>query len=204
MIKSLCATGKLIDQKCLFGHSLENLLKPKPRANSERLEQAFDRYYPALFRYFRYRGADTDTANDLASAVFERALGNLTGYDLRRSQIQTWLFAIARNLSINHWKAARDHTFAQLNEDVPIPDDPPLEQVVMLIQDKEQILSAIQKLDERAREILALKFGGPLTNRQIAGITGLTESNVGTILYRSLLKLRTLLASDQMKVRDDR
>ena len=204
MIKSLCATGKRIDQKCLFGHLLETLLKPKPHSNSERLEQAFDRYYPALFRYFRYRGADAETANDLASATFERALENLAGYNPRRSQIQTWLFAIARNLSINHWKTARDHTLAPLDEDMPVPDDPPLEQIVVLIQDREQILSAIQMLDERAREILALKFGGPLTNRQIAELTSLTESNVGVILYRSLLKLRNLLASVQMEARHDR
>jgi RNA polymerase sigma-70 factor (ECF subfamily) len=183
---------------------LELFLKPNSHSNSERLEQAFDRYYPALFRYFRYRGADADTANDLASATFERALKNLAGYDPRRSQIQTWLFAIARNLSINHWKAASNHTIAPLDEDMPIPDDPPLEQAVVLIEDKEQILSAVQTLDERAREILALKFGGPLTNRQIAGLTGLTESNVGIILYRSLLKLRTLLTSAQMEARDDR
>ena len=178
-------------------------MKPNSHSNSERLEQAFDRYYPALFRYFRYRGAEADAANDLASATFERALDNLGSFDPRRSQIQTWLFAIARNLSINHWKAASNHPLAPLDEDMPAPDDPPLEQVVEFTQHREQILSAIQTLDERAREILALKFGGPLTNRQIAGLTGLTESNVGVILYRSLLKLRTLLASDQMEARHD-
>ena len=179
-------------------------MKPNSHRNAAQIEQAFDRYYPALFRYFRYRGADMDTANDLATTVFERALENLAGYDPRRSQIQTWLFAIARNLSINHWKAASNHTFTPLDEDMPVPDDPPLEQAVMLTQDKEHILSAVQTLDERAREILALKFGGPLTNRQIAGLTGLTESNVGVILHRSLLKLRTLLAPDQMEARNDR
>jgi RNA polymerase sigma factor (sigma-70 family) len=182
---------------------LETFLKPNSHRNDAKLEQAFDRYYPALFCYFRYRGVDADMANDLASATFERALENLDSYDTRRSQIQTWLFAIARNLSINYRKAVNNHTLAPLDEDVPIPDDPSLEQVLMLIQDKEQILSAVQTLDERAREILALKFGGPLTNRQIAGITGLTESNVGVILYRSLLKLRTLLASAQMDARHD-
>ena len=42
------------------------------------LEQAFERYYPAVFRYFRYRGADPETANDLASSTFEQALKNLS------------------------------------------------------------------------------------------------------------------------------
>jgi RNA polymerase sigma factor (sigma-70 family) len=157
------------------------------------LEQAFERFYPAVFRYFRYRGADADTANDLASATFEQALKNLSRYDPHKAQIQTWLFAIAHNLGINHWKAEK-HT-AALAEDLPVPDEPSLEQALILVQDKEQVLQALQALDGRAREILALKFGGLLTNRQIATLTKLTESNVGVILYRGLLKLRNLLAN---------
>lgn len=165
------------------------------------IEQAFERYYPAVFRYFRYRGADSETANDLASSTFEQALKNLSRYDPRKAQIQTWLFAIAHNLGINHWKAEKQT--APLDDDLPIPDDPPLEQALILIQDKEQILQALQSLDRRAREILALKFGGLLTNRQIAELNDLTESNVGVILYRSLLKLRILLANDQPEAHHD-
>ena len=165
------------------------------------IEQAFERYYPAVFRYFRYRGADSETANDLASSTFEQALKNLSRYDPRKAQIQTWLFAIAHNLGINHWKAEKQT--APLDDDLPIPDDPPLEQALILIQDKEQILQALQSLDRRAREILALKFGGLLTNRQIAELINLTESNVGVILYRSLLKLRILLANDQPEAHHD-
>jgi len=176
-------------------------LKPNSHSNSEQLEQAFDRYYPAIFRYFRYRGADVDTANDLASATFERALENLNRFDSHRAQIQTWLFAIARNLSINHWKSEKQ--LVSLDEDLSIPDEPHLEETIVFTQDKEQILLALQLLDDHAREIIALKFGGPLTNRQIAEFTGLTESNVGVILYRSLLKLRKLLVSDTLEARHD-
>jgi RNA polymerase sigma-70 factor (ECF subfamily) len=165
------------------------------------LEQAFERYYPAVFRYFRYRGADSETANDLASSTFEQALRNLSRYDPRKAQIQTWLFTIAHNLGINHWKAEKQT--APLDDDLPISDDLPLEQSLMLLEDKEQVMQALQFLDLRAREILALKFGGLLTNRQIAGLTNLTESNVGVILYRSLMKLRALLASTQAEVRHE-
>ena len=177
-------------------------MKPNSHPGAEQLEQAFDRYYPAIFRYFRYRGADVDTANDLASATFERALKNLNRFDPRRAQIQTWLFAIARNLSISHWKAEKQTI--PLDEDLPIPDGSLPEQTILLTQDRGTILLALQSLDSRSREILALKFGGPLTNRQIAELTSLTESNVGVILYRSLLKLRTLLASETMETRHDR
>ena len=166
------------------------------------LSQAFDRYYPAIFRYFRYRGADAETANDLAAATFERALRRLHQFDPRKAQIQTWLFAIAHSLSVNHWKAGKETL--PLEDNLSLPDDPSPEEIVILTQDKERVLKAVRRLDGRSREILALKFGGPLTNREIAELTGLTESNVGVILCRSLLKLRTLLAEPQLEARHDR
>jgi len=160
------------------------------------LERAFDTYYPAIFRYFRYRGADADTANDLAAATFERALAGLPQFDRRKAQIQTWLFTIAHNIAINYWKFEAAHTTELLDGDMQIADEATLEETVLLTQEKEQILLAIQSLDGRARQILALKFGGALTNRQIASIKGLTESNVAVILYRALVKLRSLLIAN--------
>ncbi len=161
------------------------------------LDQAFERYYPAIFRYFRYRGADVDMANDLASSTFERALRGFDHYDSRKSQIQTWLFAIARNVAINHWKSESIRSRTPLDDDLPNWDDPPLEDALIFTEDKEQILLALRSLDSRAREIIALKFGGPLTNRQIAELTALSEQNVAVILYRSLLKLRSLLTTNE-------
>ncbi|MEI7848694.1 MAG: sigma-70 family RNA polymerase sigma factor [Chloroflexota bacterium] len=170
-------------------------MKPFFRAGPVLLEQAFECYYPAIFRYFRFRGADADTANDLASTTFERALSHISAFDPHRAQIQTWLFSIARNAAINHWKVENAHGFVALDDDLPTPDDLPLEQTIILAQDKAQILLALQLLDDRSREIVAFKFGGLLTNRQIADLTDLTESNVGVLLYRALLKLRTLLTA---------
>lgn len=166
------------------------------------LDQAFERYYRAIFRYFRYRGADTDTANDLSSSTFERALRGIDRFDARKSQIQTWLFAIARNVAINHWKSESIRFSVPLDDQLLESNDPPLEEVMISLENKEQILAALQSLDSRSREIIALKFGGPLTNRQIADLVDLTEQNVAVILYRSLLKLRQLLSVREEEYHD--
>jgi RNA polymerase sigma-70 factor (ECF subfamily) len=157
------------------------------------LEKAFDTYYPAIFRYFRYRGADADTANDLAAATFERALARLAQFDGRKAQIQTWLFTIAHNIAVNHWKFETAHAAEPLDGEIPMANETPLEEALVLTQQKDQVLLAMQSLDVRSRQVVALKFAGALTNRQIAAIHGLTESNVGVILYRALIKLRALL-----------
>ena len=166
------------------------------------LDQSFEQYYPSIFRYFRYRGADRDTANDLASSTFERALRAIHRFDPRKSQIQTWLFAIARNVAINHWKSESIRFSVPLDDELRDSDDPPLEDMMISIEGKEQMLTALQSLDVRAREIIALKFGGPLTNQQIAELINLTEQNVAVILFRSLLKLRQLLSVCEEQLHD--
>jgi RNA polymerase sigma-70 factor (ECF subfamily) len=47
----------------------------------------------------------------------------------------------------------------------------------------------MDELPDRERELLALKYGSGLTNREIAGLTGVSESNIGTILYRTVRRL---------------
>jgi RNA polymerase sigma-70 factor (ECF subfamily) len=174
-------------------------------AHPNQLEQAFDRYYPAVFRYFRYRGADADTADDLASAVFERALVNLKSYDSNKSQIQTWLFVIARNLAINHWKAESMHPITSLDDFESLArDDPPPEENLIFGEEKQDILKALQSLDKLSIEIIALKFGGCLTNYQVSELTHVNHNYVGVILYRSLLKLRTILTNSQSETDHER
>ena len=158
------------------------------------IETAFDVFYAAVFRYFRYRGEDADTANDLTSTVFERALANIHRFDPKKAQMKTWLFSIARNVAINHWKSADVRLTTPLDDDLADLADFSPEDTFIITEDKELLLHTLQYLDPRANEIIALKFGGPFTNRQIAHLTGLSEQNIGVIVYRSLIKLRNLLA----------
>jgi RNA polymerase sigma-70 factor (ECF subfamily) len=50
--------------------------------------------------------------------------------------------------------------------------------------------SCLSLLGQTEKEIVSLKFASDMNNRQIAGILGLSESNVGTIIYRAVRKLR--------------
>ena len=52
------------------------------------------------------------------------------------------------------------------------------------------MLTAIAGLSERERDVMGLKFGAQLTNRRIAALTGLSESNVGVIVYRAAGRIR--------------
>jgi RNA polymerase sigma-70 factor (ECF subfamily) len=99
--------------------------------------------------------------------------------------------SIARNLLIDHYRADTSAIHrpldeveeAQLGSETPEPDlgiDP-------------RLAEALASLNQRDREIVALRFGGDLTGPEIADLTGLSVANVQQILSRSLRRLRGLL-----------
>jgi RNA polymerase sigma-70 factor (ECF subfamily) len=142
---------------------------------------------PRVFNYFHYRAFDRATAEDLTSATFEKAWRARERYRKDRAAVSTWILAIARNVAIDHFRRSRP--------EVPLDDqaarDEETPESAALRQAQFRRLSALLgALPERERELLALKYGAGATNRAIAKLTGLSESNVGTILHRTVETLR--------------
>jgi RNA polymerase sigma-70 factor, ECF subfamily len=142
---------------------------------------------PRVFSYFRYRLADRATAEDLTSTTFVKAWRARDRYRRDRASLSTWLLAIARNVATDHFRRAGREV--PLGESEPrAPED--LELDVQRRAERRRLAALVAGLPERERELLALKYGGGATNRAIARLTGLSESNVGTILHRTIGSLR--------------
>ena len=142
---------------------------------------------PRVFNYLRYRGFDRATAEDLTSASFEKAWRARDRYRRDRAAVSTWLVAIARNVATDHLRHSRP--LVALDEQSPSPDETP-EAAAIAVAEKRRLRGLLRELPERERELLALKFAAGATNRSIAKLTGLSESNVGTILHRTIAALR--------------
>jgi RNA polymerase sigma-70 factor (ECF subfamily) len=154
----------------------------------------YDEYFPRVYNYARYRCNDAATAEDLTALAFERALGRLEDYDPRRAPFGAWLFAIVRNLVNNHLRQEGRRGLLPLEKCTGQADrTAPLEERIIQAETQNELLAALQCLSERERDLLSLKFAAGFTNRRIGEITGLSEANVGVILYRALHRLRLAL-----------
>lgn len=142
---------------------------------------------PRLYNYFRYRLGDETAAQDLTSAVLEKAWTKRHRYRRDRAAFSAWLFAIAKNEVIAYLRKRRISILISPAEKTT---DETAEILLEHSQDLHTLSWLLADLPERERELISLKFGADLNNREISTIMGLSESNVGTILSRVLQKLR--------------
>jgi len=143
---------------------------------------------PRVYNFFRYRVGDGPVAEDLTSVTFEKAWRARHRYRRDLGAFSTWLLTIARNVAIDHYRQTRAHAPLEEAEEVAGGSTP--EDQAVQRSDFERLSRLLAGLPARNRELLALKYGAGLTNRAIARLTGLTESNVGTILHRTIAGLR--------------
>jgi RNA polymerase sigma-70 factor, ECF subfamily len=151
-------------------------------------EQHYKTELPRVYNYFRFRVGDGPMAEDLTSITFEKAWRNRERYKRDLASFSTWIFTIARRVVIDHFR--KDHSEVPLENLEHLTIEENLDDRAQQNADFARLSILLSRLADRDRELVALKYGAGLTNRTIAGLSGLTESNVGTILYRILQTLR--------------
>ncbi len=143
---------------------------------------------PRVYNFFRYRFGNDAVAEDLTSITFEKAWQARSRYRRDLGAFSTWLLTIARNVAVDHYRRHRHHEPLEAAHAVSGGETP--EELAERKSDIERLERLLGELPERERELVAFKYGAGMTNRAIARLTQLSESNVGTILHRTIQGLR--------------
>jgi RNA polymerase sigma-70 factor, ECF subfamily len=152
-------------------------------------EQVYAEQLPRVLNFFRYRLGPTAEVEDLTARTFEKAWRARHRYRRDLGGFATWLLTIARNVATDHLRARRRYEPLEAAAAVPSVDDTPERQAVQQ-SEAQRLATLLATLPPRERELMAMKYGADMTNRAIARATGLSESNVGTILHRAVESLR--------------
>ncbi len=144
---------------------------------------------PRVYSFLRLRTGDATLAEELTAQTFERAWRARAQYRHDLGAFSTWLFAIARNAAAAHFRRCRPGWEISL-EGINARSDPQtVEEIVERRGDTARLRALLADLPPRERELIELKYGARLTNRAIAALMGLSESNVGTTLHRTVRRL---------------
>jgi len=145
-----------------------------------------------VYAYVAYRLGDGPDAEDITSEVFERALRYRESYDPAKGDPVGWLIGIARRCIASAAPSSRppEPSIHDVRHE-PDPAGPAVERLT--------VRAAVASLEERDRELIALRYGADLTARQIAETLELQTNAVEVALHRALGRLRDLLREGEFE-----
>ena len=166
------------------------------------LDRLIEQYHHRLLRYLVYLAGNRELAEDLFQETWIRVLERGHQYDGKHEFI-TWLYAVARNLTIDYLRKKRPVSLDGLMEDeehspVEPADTRPLAwEVVAQHEQAERISNALVGIPSDYRETVILRFREGLTLEEIATVTGVPVGTVKSRLYRGLNMLMSGLKGAQ-------
>lgn len=155
----------------------------------ERFEALYRSSRDDLYAYVATLLRDPVAAEDVTALAFERAYRRRRTFDRRRGEERAWLFGIARNAALDELRRRR--RLARMAPQAEPPASlPPADDGADVALRRTAVQAALRGLSAREREIIALKFHAGMSNAELARVLGVSESNAGTLLYRTMEKLR--------------
>lgn len=163
----------------------------KPTLDRDAVKDIYETYYKKVYNYIGYRINNKSDIEELLSSVFEKVIFKYYTYRHDVSSSEAWIIGIAKNTVIDYYRAIKRHTFVPIDT-IPklVADGNQPEEAVVINENNAELIKALDVLKGRERNVVSMKFATDLKNCEIAKIIGISESNVGTIVNRSMKKLR--------------
>jgi RNA polymerase sigma-70 factor (ECF subfamily) len=157
--------------------------------NSEAFGQLYDAYMERIYRFVYFRVEDQQTAEDITSQVFLKAWSNLDRFYFSRTPYLAWLYTIAHNAVIDHYRT-RKVTTALDDVQLSQPDHSEVvENQIDLSVEMQSVKSALRTLTDDQQKVLTLKFIEGMSNNEIARHLGKREGAIRALQMRGLQAL---------------
>jgi len=156
----------------------------------------YEAYLDAIYRYVYFRVSDVAEAEELTDDVFVRAWEALPDYEIQPGRFSPWLYRIAHNLVVDHY---RRRTLQEETQPLFAVKEslPSVEEMVGKKQAVARAVNAVNRLSQLEQSVLLLRFVEQLPYREIAEIVGKSEGACRVIQYRALGTLRDLLEEEK-------
>ena len=148
----------------------------------------YDQYLQPIYQFIYFKTHHRETAEDLTSQTFIKALKAIQSFDTKKASFKTWLYQIARNTVIDHYRSFKQER--PLEDAWNINDKADVERDVDFQLKIEAVESYLETLKPEQREIILLRLWGGHAFAEIAEITGKTEAACKMNFKRSMEKLR--------------
>ena len=170
------------------------IIKRAQSGESAAFGELYEAYFVRIFRYLAFKVGRREDAEDLAQAVFIKALESIGTYQSREVPFSSWLFRIAHNQMVDLFRRRNRRPEISLNEEIPLADDcaDPHEELEIKLQN-EALLAEVKKLSAAQREVIALRFAAEMPIAEVARAMNRSEGAIKALQHSAVASLRRRL-----------
>jgi len=161
--------------------------------DAEAFGRLYDRFHHSVYRVVYAQTRSTTLTEDLTADTFFRALRAIQNYKLGADLFQAWLFRIARNLVIDHFKASRTRfeQASDMSRHEDVTDGTEAELTALLNRDR--VRAALAEIPAAQRRVIELRFLCELSTAEVAALLDNTEGAVKQLQFRGLRNLARII-----------
>ena len=169
----------------------ERLLVERAKIDADAFGVLYDRHVAGIYRFVYTRLRNAAAAEDVTAEVFTKALRNIYRYQARGRPFACWLYRIAGNAVADHFR----HEPASSELSAGMPDrDTQVEATAIRHLEVEYIWGLVEQLPPQQRLAMTLRFGEDRSAQETAQIMGKSEAAVKLLIYRAMVRLRSMVA----------
>jgi len=172
---------------------LRRLVEQAQQGDRDALEELYLLHFDRIYSYLHMSVGNRHDAEDLTTQVFVKMLESIGKFRWRSAPFSAWLFRIAHNLAMDHFRANRRW---QPEEEVPEPDPgegSAAEEEAFESIGRQSMLQLIEKLSREQQQVLTLKFVFNFSNSDAATILDKTDGAIKSLQHRALASLQRQL-----------
>lgn len=156
--------------------------------NKDAFDELYIRHLKGVFAFIFYRVMDRMTAEDLTSQTFIKALEHMNSYNPNKGAFSTWLYRIARNTLLDHFRTTRPTKDIEDVWDLEADENPFLDASSSM--EAQQVRDTLNGLPKDKRDLLIMRLWDGLSYKEIADLTGKSEASCKMMFSRTLGDLR--------------
>jgi RNA polymerase sigma-70 factor (ECF subfamily) len=172
---------------------IRRLVERGQRGDRDALEELYLIHFDRIYSYLHMSVGNRPDAEDLTTQTFLKMLESIGKFRFRSAPFSAWLFRIAHNLAMDHFRAARRWQPEEEVPELPGQEELSAEDEALQSIGRASMLELIEGLSHEQQQVLTLKFVFNFGNAEAATILGKTEGAVKSLQHRALVSLQKQL-----------
>jgi RNA polymerase sigma-70 factor, ECF subfamily len=169
---------------------VRRLVERAQTGDRKALEELYLIHFDRIYSYLHLSVRNRHDAEDLTNQTFVKMLESIDRFEWRKAPFSAWLFRIAHNLAMDHFRAGRRWQPEERPPEPPRATERSAEEAAFQSLGRRSMLEMIEELSPDQQQVLTLKFVFGFVNAEVATILGKTEGAVKSLQHRALESLQ--------------